>query len=75
VDDGVLYLTKDEFFEYFESVYLGASDMTNFLLDGIKMSKHSKHLNESKPTDLSSQSAHSATADSIGDEEYYGNFD
>ncbi|KAG7360750.1 calpain family cysteine protease [Nitzschia inconspicua] len=43
VDDGVLYLTKDEFFEYFETVYLGASDMTSFLLDGMKMSKHSRH--------------------------------
>ena len=30
-DDGVFWMTKDEFFKHFETVYLGATDMTNFL--------------------------------------------
>ncbi|KAL3936857.1 MAG: hypothetical protein SGARI_002379 [Bacillariaceae sp.] len=42
-DDGVFHLTKEEFFLYFESVYLSASDMSRFLLDGKKMSVHSKN--------------------------------
>jgi hypothetical protein len=42
-DDGVFWCTKEEFFEYFEAVYLGASDLTKFLLDGMKMSQHSRH--------------------------------
>ena len=54
-DDGVFHLTKEEFFEYFETVYLGASDMSEFLLDGMKMSKHSKHAKMAK------QSGHSTT--------------
>jgi hypothetical protein len=66
VDDGVLYLTKEEFFEYFENVYLGASDMTSFLLDGMKMSKHSKHLSQqSKHSKIPQQSTHSASANSL----------
>lgn len=66
VDDGTLYLTKDEFFKHFETVYLGASDMTSFLLDGMKMSKHSKHLSQSKDyKDTPKQSTHSSTDDSI----------
>ncbi|KAL3921073.1 MAG: hypothetical protein SGILL_002941, partial [Bacillariaceae sp.] len=58
-DDGVFHLTKNEFFQYFETVYLGASDMSEFLLEGKKMSVHSKHAKISK------QSTHSATSDSV----------
>jgi hypothetical protein len=58
-DDGVFHLTKEEFFEYFETVYLGATDMSGFLLDGKKMSVHSKH------AQLAKQSIHSAGLDSV----------
>lgn len=42
-DDGVFWMTREEFFQHFEAVYLGASDLTRFLLDGMRMSKHSRH--------------------------------
>lgn len=32
-DDGVFWLIKDEFFEYFETIWLGASNMKNFFKD------------------------------------------
>ena len=31
VDDGVFWVSKEEFFKYFHTVYLSASDMTKFL--------------------------------------------
>jgi hypothetical protein len=32
-DDGVFWLEKAEFFKYFQTIYLSASDMTAFLED------------------------------------------
>jgi len=32
-DDGIFWVTKDEFFDFFETIYLSASDMTSFLED------------------------------------------
>lgn len=32
-DDGIFWVTKDEFFEFFETIYVSASDMTSFLED------------------------------------------
>ena len=32
-DDGVFWVCKEEFFKYFKTVYLCASDMTRFLED------------------------------------------
>eukprot|EP00977_Amphora_coffeiformis_P007216 scaffold1569_cov171-Amphora_coffeaeformis.AAC.2 len=32
-DDGIFYLTKDEFFKYYSTIYLSASNMTDFLED------------------------------------------
>ena len=32
-DDGIFWVSKDEFFQYFVSVFLSASDMTQFLAD------------------------------------------
>lgn len=32
-DDGIFFLTKDEFFHHFGTIYLSASDMTEFLED------------------------------------------
>jgi hypothetical protein len=32
-DDGIFYLTKEEFFKYFQTVYLSASNMTQFKED------------------------------------------
>eukprot|EP00529_Nitzschia_sp_RCC80_P010350 CAMPEP_0113464634 /NCGR_PEP_ID=MMETSP0014_2-20120614/13303_1 /TAXON_ID=2857 /ORGANISM="Nitzschia sp." /LENGTH=776 /DNA_ID=CAMNT_0000356723 /DNA_START=84 /DNA_END=2414 /DNA_ORIENTATION=+ /assembly_acc=CAM_ASM_000159 len=72
-DDGVFWCTKEEFFEYFEAVYLGASDLSKFLLDGMKMSQHSRHRRISsrhskhnKTMGLSTHSSnHSSDMDSI----------
>jgi hypothetical protein len=47
-DDGVFWVTKEEFFEHYETVYLGASDLTRFLKDGMKMSRHSRHSRHSR---------------------------
>ncbi len=65
IDDGVFYMTKREFFEFFETVYLGASDMTQFLKDGMKMSKHSSNSKHARNMNLSKQSTHSASNDSL----------
>jgi len=32
-DDGIFWVTKEEFFEFFETIYVSASDMTAFLED------------------------------------------
>ena len=32
-DDGIFWVTKDEFFDFFETIYVSASDMTSFLED------------------------------------------
>lgn len=32
-DDGIFWVTKKEFFQYYETIYLSASDMTEFLED------------------------------------------
>lgn len=32
-DDGIFWVTKDEFFDFFQSIYLSASNMTQFLED------------------------------------------
>ena len=32
-DDGIFWLTKEEFFKHFQTIYLSASDMTEFLED------------------------------------------
>lgn len=32
-DDGIFYVTKKEFFKFFSSIYLSASNMTQFLED------------------------------------------
>jgi hypothetical protein len=32
-DDGIFWVSKEEFFEYFQTVYLSASDMTAFKED------------------------------------------
>jgi len=32
-DDGIFYLTKEEFFQYYGTIYLSASNMTEFLED------------------------------------------
>lgn len=33
VDDGIFWVSKEEFFTYFHTVYLSASDMTKFKED------------------------------------------
>ena len=33
VDDGVFWVSQEEFFRYFTTVYVSASDMTEFLED------------------------------------------
>ena len=33
VDDGIFWVSKEEFFKYFHTVYLSASDMTKFKED------------------------------------------
>jgi hypothetical protein len=32
-DDGIFWVTKKEFFQYYQTIYLSASDMTQFLED------------------------------------------
>lgn len=32
-DDGIFWVTKDEFFKYYQTIYVSASDMTEFLED------------------------------------------
>lgn len=32
-DDGIFWVTKNEFFQYYQTIYLSASDMTEFLED------------------------------------------
>jgi len=32
-DDGIFWVTKQEFFQFFQTIYLSASDMTEFLED------------------------------------------
>ena len=32
-DDGIFWVTKDEFFEFFQTVYVSASDMTEYVED------------------------------------------
>jgi len=34
-DDGIFWVSKDEFFKYFQTLYLSASDMTAFLSDHV----------------------------------------
>jgi hypothetical protein len=35
-DDGIFWVTKQEFFKHYKSIYLSASDLTRFLKDGSK---------------------------------------
>jgi hypothetical protein len=35
-DDGIFWLTKQEFFKHYETIYLSASNLTRFLKDGSK---------------------------------------
>jgi hypothetical protein len=35
-DDGLFWVTKQEFFKHYETIYLSASNLTRFLKDGSK---------------------------------------
>ena len=62
VDDGIFWVTREEFFQYFKTVYLSASDMTAFLEPTSEQEKATAPANEKQP-ELASETEDAASAD------------